>query len=116
MSYSASGYRLSPQTLSFGASDTSKSFQITPDDVRRGYISMFVVDVANFTNSVTAALSVTNGRGRAIPPSVSGIPKGAVTTVACMVPISDETLTVTVTLSGAPGGSGGNVVVETYLY
>jgi len=100
-----------PTTLSFGGSDTVKSLTI-PGDVN-GILAECDFSVPVWTNSVTATLSVERPDGTII---FTGTPRAKGATVLYFVEFPGNCIVsgevVKVTLSGAPGGSGGNVIVR----
>lgn len=100
------------QTLSFDEDDTVKSFDIDG----RGLIHTIVMTVPNFTNVVTATLTVTNQDGVEIYNSTAKAKNAtyALTQLWDKVPIVGFN-TVKVTLSGAAGGTGGDVTVSVYM-
>lgn len=104
------------QTLSFGSGDTTKSFTIETSALHH----LIVVDVADFTAVVTATIAIANSYGDTLF-SQASIAKGAVTIVAPKVGVdlwpipACGTQTITVTLSGAPTGAGGDVKITVYL-
>ena len=102
--------KLAKQILTFSATDTTKSFIIN----RSGEIPFIRMLVPNFTNVVTATLTVENGDGDEIWNSGAKA-KNATYLMQMSIPIATETNTVKVTLSGAAGGTGGDVLVTVYL-
>ena len=100
------------QTLAFGATGTTQSFALNG----RGLIHSIVLVVPNFTNAVTATLTITNQDGVEIYNSTAKARNAtyALTQLWDKVPIVGSN-TVTVTLSGVAGGTGGDVTVSIYM-
>lgn len=103
-------------TLAFGAADTTKSLSVTANNLAR--ISHLKLVLPNFTNAVTATLSVEDASGNAYF-SEAALAENTThfktehDTTPLDVPTA-EALTIKVVLSGVPGGAGGNATV-TYL-
>jgi hypothetical protein len=111
-------------TFIFGAADTT----ITQKIDANGFIKALAVQTPNFTNDVTAILtildplvpltgeSVTLYTGSAIARNTKDPITGADITAAERgdIPVDDK-YTATITLSGVPGGTGGTVLVLLYL-
>ncbi len=102
------------QTLSFGAADTAES--VTLSQVV-GKVHTIIMKVPNWTNNVTAILSATNDAGDEV--WVDETARARNNTYVFhemreMLPIGWN-ITFTVTLSGAPGGAGGNVELSVYV-
>lgn len=104
------------QTLVFGAADTSKSITLQT----RGKLISWVMKLPNFTNSVTGTLSVANGNSDTLwadaarADNQSYYYHGAIGGNPPILPLVGVT-TFTVTLSGVPGGAGGNVELTLYV-
>ena len=103
------------RTLAFGAADTTKSFTLETNL----WLHSAVVTLPNWTNAVTATFSVTNSDSKEIY-SAAAL---AESTDHVLQDFADfgflpltGTSTVTVTLSGVPGGSGGSATVILYLF
>lgn len=87
-----------------------------------GWIKKMLIDVPNFTNAVTATITITDPDGYTVFTSTA-MAKGAVTAVGDLitaaevgdVPIGFHPWMITCTLSGAPGGTGGSVKLVSYL-
>lgn len=96
-----------PQSLTFPASGgNTQSYSLQANT--NGVCLQAIVQMPDFTNSVTGTLSIINGDGVTLL-STSGIPKNATTVISCNVPLTDqETYTIQLALSGDPGGSGGD--------
>lgn len=107
-----SAIKQGPITLTFPASGGNT--QTTALFATGGELSRAVVVMPNFTNSVTATFTLKNAESRALV-SVTGIPKDATTVITPTVTKPTlENWTLELTLSGDPGGSGGNVDVTLY--
>jgi len=98
-------------TLSFGAADTTKSANL----VLQGERTIFdlIVRIPDWTNAVTATLSILNGNGLTIY-SIAGLTDPQLDPpcyiqVARMIAGGAQ---VKVVLSGVPGGSGGDVTID----
>lgn len=103
-------------TQAFGAGDTVKSFTLETSALLLG----LKPNVPNWTNAVTLTIALTEADGATLF-SEAGIARN---TKAHIVPLYDAInwaipldgiITVTLTLSGAPGGSGGNLITTLYL-
>jgi hypothetical protein len=95
--------------LTFGATGTTNTAKL----YENGYVTAYVMTVANFTNVVTATLSIQDDDGDTIYTG-SAHAKGATHLVASLnIPV-DRNYTATITLSGDAGGSGGNVVLKLF--
>lgn len=98
-------------TCVYGSTDTDKTFSATVPHVNTES-RVLVVDVPNFTNSVTVTVYYKSDGGKTMYQQAS-IPKNAVTPVPLNLPLIDD-LSIQCVLSGAPGGSGGTI--NLYLY
>lgn len=104
-------------TLSFGAADTDKtSGAISQNEgVHQGKLSHIKIVVPNFTNAVTATLQILDSDNDAIF-SQALIAKNATTMIEeKSIPLVEKEK-VKVTLTGAPGGTGGDVTVRLYYH
>jgi hypothetical protein len=84
----------------------------------KGILSRVVIAMPNFTNSVTATLSFTNEDGYVMG-SISSIPKNLPKSGPFIatpdLEFTGESVTVSLTLSGDPGGSGGTATAMFYI-
>lgn len=103
-------------TSVFGAADTVKTFTVETSALLLG----LKPNIPNWTNIVTLTIALTEADGATLF-SEAAIVRD---TKAHIVPVYDSVnwaipldgiITVTLTLSGAPGGTGGNVVTTLYL-
>lgn len=104
-------------TFTFGAADTT----FTQDCSETGFAKVVIVDVANMTNAVTATVSIKDPDGYELYNS-GALAENAVHKQGAAVGAAETGLipmnlhcTMTVVLSGVPGGTGGAVKVMTYL-
>jgi len=99
--------------LSFGASDTEKSQEIYLD----GLCHRLHVRLPNFSNAVTATVAMADNDNYAYFEQ-TGLAKNANHNIAPDPPLLllGEGGTVKMTLSGVPGGTGGEVVVALYYW
>ena len=97
------------QTLAFGDTDTTKNFTISGN----GKVHTLIVELPNFTNDVTATVTVTDQNSYDIyaKASLAKNDKHVITGASGYIYL-DGVSTVTITLSGQPGGTGGNVKVK----
>lgn len=102
-------YKTVPQTEAIGAAATVGSFTIKA----WATVHTIVLKLPNWTNAVTATISIENSDGDEIY-SHSGLGENDTHTFAVDVPIVG-TNTVKVTLTGVPGGTGGDTVTTLYL-
>lgn len=104
-------YKTTPITLSFGAGETEKSISLFGNCL----IHTIKVLIANWTNPVTLTLTVVDPDGDTIYTSDALAPDtfNAITGLKDLIAIWG-TCTLVFTLSGAPGGSGGDVVSSVY--
>lgn len=118
--------KLSPVYLefTFGAADTTKTITL-PEN---GWAKTVAIRTPTFTNNVTAALTVVdplpfNANQTSLTLFTSATVNNGTTYVVgdditagekADIPV-DKTFTATITLSGAPGGTGGTVFVAMYL-
>ena len=98
------------QGLIFGALDTAKSFSLTGYN---GLIHELDVQIPDFTNAVTATVTLTRSNGVDVYTS-EALAKNA-DHVIMMDRAIVGTEALTVTLSGAPGGEGGQIDVTPIL-
>lgn len=103
-------------TFAFTATSTTATQTVNEN----GFVKMLIVDCDNLTNAVTLTVDIKDGDGYVVYTKAS-IAENAITRVDELttpalgeVPI-DYKYTITVTLSGAAGGSGGNVDVMLYI-
>jgi hypothetical protein len=97
----------------FGSSDTSVTKTFTGTDPF-GFAKVMKIKVPNFTNAVTATLSIKDADSDAIY-TKSPISKDSVTLEETKTPPIVAGGSVTVTLNGAPGGLGGTVLVVIFI-
>jgi len=97
--------------LAFGATDTSKTAGLYLD----GRLFNLHVRVPDFTNAVTAKVSVLDADDYAYYES-GDLAKGQNHNIDKELALAGEGAKVKVTLSGAPGGEGGTVVVALYYW
>jgi len=99
-------------TLVYGASDTDKTFS-----AKLGLLNtkarVLVVDVPNFTNSVTLTIYYKTDGDKTMFQQAS-IAKNAATPLELNLPAIED-VSIRGVLSGAPGGSGGTVNLYLYL-
>jgi hypothetical protein len=99
-------YKCPTQSLTFGAADTVKSFDISAN----GALHSAVVEVPDWTNAVTLVLSVEDEEGTEVYNSPALSDNAIQKIIAHSEAVGfDGIYTVKLTLSGAPGGSGGTV-------
>jgi hypothetical protein len=100
------------KTLSFGATDTTKSFTVDG----YGKIHSIVAVVPDFTNTVTATITLSNANSQTFYTSDALTKNNThiIQNLRSYVPVYG-TNTLTVTLSGVPGGSGGSVAISIYM-
>jgi hypothetical protein len=98
-------------TLVYGATDISKTFSFVAPNVN-AEATVLVVDVPNFTNSVTLTIRYKSD-GAKLMKSVASISKNAPYPIELRLPFI-EGCEIMGTLSGQPGGSGGTI--NLYLY
>ena len=103
---------LAAGTLSFGASDTTKTSDVT-GTVGGGLVHTLVVVLPDWTNAVTATVTIVNQYSESLYSS-SALAENDTYVLKLDCPISDA-MDWKVTLSGAPGGSGGNVTLRPYI-
>lgn len=99
-------------SLAFGDSDTTKSYTIPTLYAGRRTLD-FKIKNPDFTNAVTATFDIIDEAGDTIY-SVSGLAENAVHFLMVDRPVRIGTQ-LKVTLSGAPGGSGGIVTIDANL-
>jgi hypothetical protein len=99
--------------LALGAADTQKSIPV----YLTGKLHHLHVRVPNFTNAVTVTVSVADPDGY-VYLSEAGLAKDQNHNIVFSkeLLLLGEGNTVQVTLSGAPGGAGGTVVVALYYH
>jgi hypothetical protein len=103
--------------LAFGASDTSKTFTIKG---LRGTLDAILYEQFNSTNNSTGTVAITDPDSNSLF-SKSSLADGAATMIQVRlsegksVPFDGTNRTLTVTLSGAPGGSGGTIYVTLWV-
>ncbi len=111
--------KLAYKTQAFGAADTTKTLNYEDLDPRitsRGptFIKCIEVFAPNWTNAVTLVLSVKSPHARQIYAAEAQNRN----TVAYLTPSSlyvEKGTDIILTLSGAPGGSGGSVELDIYV-
>ena len=103
--------------ITFGATDTTGTYKITECN---GFIHNMIIKVPNFTNAVTATIQILDDDGDELYNSGAKAknatyPLGGIAAAELGdVPLSYN-YTCVVTLSGAPGGSGGTTTVKMYV-
>ncbi len=96
--------------LAFGATDTVKIFSLTGYN---GVIHELDRDIPNFTNAVTATVTLTRSNG-VESYILAGLAKNTKHVIMMDRAIVGSE-TIAVTLSGAPGGAGGQIVAVPIL-
>ncbi len=103
-------------SLVFGASDTTKSLTL----VAEGLMKHLHLRLPNFTNAVTATVTIDDVDSYTIYTSGANARNGNYNLDRqgewIDLLLGQEPVTITVTLSGVPGGSGGTVVVVTRVF
>lgn len=106
--------RMEPKkTLVFGAADTSKTWQFS----EMGEIHTIIMKLPNWTNGVTATIAATNDGADEVWADKTPRVKNDTYVFHQLrdrFPINCN-VTLTVTLSGVPGGSGGSVELSVYV-
>jgi len=101
---------LPEESLVFGASDTTKNFLIRGN----AKVHTTMIDVPNFTNAVPAAIKFTDEDSYDIYELPAMAKNNQHIITGENIGLHGVT-TLTITLSGVPGGSGGTVKVKMYL-
>jgi hypothetical protein len=107
--------RSTSHSLAFGAADTVKTSPITYNGLNK-YLHLAV---PAFTNVVTATVTLVDASGRVFYTSAAkakGASYNLETETEWKDQLVDDTLIWTVTLSGAPGGTGGTVELVPRYY
>lgn len=101
--------------LTFGASDTTKtSDRISENEgVHQGKCTHIKVTLPDWTNSVTATLAILDSDGDVIFSQASIAENQTLVIADKSIPLIEKER-VRITLSGAPGGTGGTVTVRLY--
>jgi hypothetical protein len=105
--------RVIQKTLSFGATDEVKSCNVN----YTGFISAIVLDIPSFLNDVSVSFSIKNILGHEIV-GQSELKKGDNTVFHypfAYCPTAPDFI-LSCTLSGQPGGAGGDINVIMYVY
>lgn len=100
--------KLTATDVAFTSSSTTGTMSFT----HTGFLTTLIVKVPNFTNSITVTAAVTDADSNELY-SLAAIAKNGTQVIhmaADYCPVYGET-TVTLTLSGVAGGSGGNITV-----
>jgi len=102
-------YMTVPQTVSIAADGTVGSFTI------RAYAltHTIILKLPNWSEAVTATISIENSNGDEIY-SNDSLAKNTTHVISAVKPLV-ETNTVKITLSGVPGGTGGDTTTTLYL-
>ena len=103
-------YQTPEYEKAIGAAAPSCSFTIDATALTHTIVCF----LPNWTNAVTGQLTITNSDGREIYASVNTLAKNTVHILATVKPLVG-TNTVTITLSGVPGGTGGTTATSIYL-
>jgi hypothetical protein len=104
--------------FSFGATGTV----LTQTLQNTGWIEMIIIDIANFSNVVTATVTINDPDGYEVYNSTA-LAKNTVTKQGDSfgaadvgaIPIHYDDFTMTVTISGVAGGTGGDVKVISFI-
>jgi len=97
-------------TFAFAATGT----QLTSLIHENGSISLMVIEVPNFTNTITITVTVLDTDGDTLWESGSLAKNSTVRRTGLSIPV-DYGYTIQVDLSGVAGGSGGTVTVKNYV-
>lgn len=111
-------YKKYSYSLAFGASDVSKTADIDPALGIKGEVVKLVVTLPDWTNTVTAVISMANSDSKDVFASDPHVQNDEYDITL----IGDECIILgktgekwKVTLSGVPGGSGGTVTLTAYV-
>jgi len=96
-------------TQSFDADDLTKSWTLTANALTH----TIVVDIDDFTNAETTVLTITNSDSHIIYTS-SALNENTLNIIAAEVPLVGAN-TVTLTVGGVLGGTGGDIRTTFYL-
>lgn len=96
--------------VDIGAAETSCSFTITISALTHTIVCFLPA----WSAAVTGQITITNSDGREIYASVDTLAKNTVHVLAVEKPLVGEN-TITITLDGAPGGTGGTTATSIYL-
>jgi len=102
-------YKTPRYALTFGATDTQKSFTLQAN----GVTHLIVLEIPNWTNTVNTTLTIENEDGIEIYNSGAKAQNQSVK-LAVQRPLHGVN-TVKVSLDGQPGGTGGTVHVTMYV-
>ena len=97
-------------TFEFAATGT----ELTTLICENGYLTDYVLTVPNFTNNVTATLSILDDNDVTIWTGDAKARNATAVVNSLTVPV-DRNFTLKCTLSGVAGGSGGDVVAQTFI-
>jgi hypothetical protein len=98
-------------TLKFAATGTD----LTGDIFNNGIINSIILVVPNFTNAITLSqIDIYDEDGDVIYTNSTGWTKNASHLLSGLSIPSAEGFSIKATISGAAGGSGGNLVIKTY--
>lgn len=111
-------YKKHSYSFVFGAADESIVTAIDPTLGIKGEMVKFVLTLPNWTNTVTAVVSMNNADGKEIFADSSRAQNEeydvTLDSNECII-LGQEGEEFVVTLSGVPGGSGGTVTVTAYV-
>lgn len=102
--------RIKSGDMAFGAAETEKTFRITEN----GHMTDFAFVIPNFTNVVTGVFTVLDEDSVVLYTSAA-MNKNATTVVNSLAVPTDRNYTGKLTLSGAPGGTGGTVTAKCWI-
>ena len=97
-------------TFAFGATDTSLSMNMCDN----GVMTHYTITTPNFTNNSTTTLSIKDPDGTTIWTGSAHNERLTALVASLSVPVG-QGFTLVATLSGAAGGTGGSVVVATFI-
>lgn len=95
---------------------------LTKEIQENGWLQLLKANVPNFTNAITATLTISDRNGNVLYTNGTPFAKNATTTVGDSITAAelgavplDYRYTANITLSGAAGGTGGTVYLDLYI-
>ena len=112
-----------PFVFTYTGAESGAGLTITIPSSNNGWIKLILVKTANFTNAPTAVIKINDVPNGVTPFTSAACANNALTSIGDAltaaelgsIPLGEYPWTVSCTLSGTPGGAGGQVLVVCYF-
>jgi len=105
--------KVAQQESAFGAAETTKNFELKSELGEPGRLTRCFLVIPNFTNAVTTTITIIDGDSNTLFTSDT-LARNTTHDLKTLDVVVYDTCTVTLTLSGVPGGTGGTIKTSFY--